>query len=305
MRKQTRGFTLIEILMALVIFSTVAMVLTRLLITSQRTTTAQAVRASLQSNLRVGSMVVPNELRMLNQADSTDILDVSDTSITYRAMRGYYVLCEVPTSATSIKVIRVLPSAYSFDYRAPVVNDGAFLFWEGDTLKISDDKWVHVAVSATAASTCNWPPPATGTVSTTSLTLTLNPGIPTGTYALSSFITGAPLRTYEITKLTLMTSGGQNWLGMCTGAAGCTPEPVVGPLASTNGFKILAYNDVGTAVTLNGATYAQRNSLRSMRITFIGVSEQAISRSGGNTGGVEFIQDTLTTVVTLRNVKQN
>ena len=303
MRNTSRGFTLIEILVALVIFSTVATVLTRLLITSQRTTTAQTVRANLQSNLRVGSMVVPNELRMLNQADSTDIVDVSDTSITYRAMRGYYVLCEVPTSATSIKVIRVLPSPYSFDYRAPAVNDGGFLFWEGDTNKISDDKWVHVAISAKANSTCNWPPPASGTVATTSLTLTLNPGIPTGTYPLANFMTGAPLRTYEITKLTLMSSGGQNWMGMCTGSAGCAPEPVVGPLAPTNGLLITRYNDVGTVVT--GNTFANRNSHRSMRIRFIGVSEQAISRGGGPTGTLGTIQDTLTTVVTLRNVKQN
>lgn len=306
MRNLTRGFTLIEILVALVIFSTVATVLTRLVITSQRTTTAQAVRAGLQSNLRVGSMVVPNELRMLNQSDSTDILEISDTSITYRAMRGYYVLCEAITSATSLKMVRYLPSAYSFDYRAPVANDSLFLFFENDTMKISDDRWVRVGISSTAAGTCtNWP--STG-ANTTALTVTLQaPGILNASWDWTKFLTGSPIRTFEITKLSIMTDAdGVKWLGMCTGSSGgCTLEPVVGPLAATNGFKILGYNDANAAVTLNGANFATRNSLRSMRITFIGVGEQQVNRSGGPTGGFSTIQDTLSTVVTLRNVKQN
>lgn len=293
---RTRGFTLIEILVALVIFSTVATVITRLLITSQRTTTAQAVRANLQSNLRVGSMVVPNELRMLNQSDSTDILDISDTSIVYRAMRGYYVLCEAITSGTTIKMLRVLPSAFSFDYRAPAAGDSLFIFYENDTLKMSDDKWHRVKINSTAASTCSGAP----WDGQTALTVTLNASVP-GTLAL--YLKGAPIRTYEITRLSLMSSGGQQWLGMCTGGTSCTLEPVVGPLASSGGFLITRYNDAGAVVT--GNTFANRNSLRSMTIRFIGVSEQAISRGGGPTGSIGTIQDTLTTVVTLRNVKQN
>jgi prepilin-type N-terminal cleavage/methylation domain-containing protein len=297
MRTSRRGFTLIEITVALVMFAVVATVLTRMLITSQRVTTAQSTRASLQSNLRVGSLVVPNELRMLNQSDSTDIADVSDTSIVYRAMRGYYVLCAAIGSATSIKVINSQPSAFTFDYRAPVVGDSLFVFYENDTLKISDDKWAPATISGVAASTCTWG----GVANRPAYTLTLgSSGIATGTYTLAKFITGAPVRSYELTRLSLMNSGGQNFLGMCTGGLTCTLQPVLGPLATTNGMTITRYNDVGTVVT--GNTFANRNSLRSLKIRFIGTGEQNISR-GGDSRSV--IQDTLTTVVTLRNVKQN
>ncbi len=300
MRNTRRGFTLIEITVALVMFSVVAMVLTRMLILSQRVTTAQATRAGLQSNLRVGSLVVPNELRMLNQSDSTDIAAVSDTSISYRAMRGYYVLCATPTQ-TSIKVINVQPSGFSFGYRAPVSGDSAFLFFENDTLKMSDDKWAPVQITGVATSTCTFGSPTPTTYAAYTLTLGgAGGGINTTKYPLAKFLVGAPLRTYELTTLAMYAVGSERWFGMCTGALGCTLEPVLGPLASPNGVTITRYNDVGTVVT--GTDFASRNSLRSLRIRFIGVAEQSISR-GGDTRTV--IQDTLTTVVTLRNVKQN
>ena len=123
-----RGFTLIEILVALAVFGLVAASFTQVIVTSQRVTATQQARAGLQSNLRVGSMMVPNELRMLNQSDTTDILDVSDTSIIYLAMRGYYTLCAAPTTTTSIGVMRVAGSGLNFDYRAPAAGDSAFIF---------------------------------------------------------------------------------------------------------------------------------------------------------------------------------
>lgn len=298
-RRRSAGFTLVELLVAMVIFSVVATLLTRMLITSQRVTTTQAVRASLQSNLRVGSLVVPNELRMLNQSSETDIVDVSDSSITYRAMRGYYVLCAVPTSATSITVVQVQPSPFSFDYRTPQAGDSAFVHFENDTLKISDDVWVPVGLSAvSSATTCTY-----ASSSRAARTFTLSgTGIVTATYPWAKFQSGAPVRTFEITRMSTMTSNGQKYLGMCTGGTSCTLQPVLGPLASTNGFVITRFNDVGTAVT--GNTNANRNSLRYLRIQFIGVGEASVSK-GTDVGALSTIQDTLTTTVTLRNVKQN
>lgn len=299
-----RGFTLIEIMVALVVFGLVAATLTQVIVNGQRVTAMQQARAGLQSNLRVGSMMVPNELRMLNQSDTTDILDVSDTSIIYLAMRGYYALCAPPTSGTSINVMRVAGTGFNFDYRAPAVGDSAFIFYENDTLKMSDDKWVRVGISAVSgASTCTYP--ATGGTSRSSLTLTLSPGIDVSTYTLSKFLEGSPVRSYEVTRMSLFTSGGQQWFGMCTGgsvASPCSLQPVLGPLASSNGVTITRYDSAGNSITAN--TFAARNSLRSMSIRFIGTSDQQVARGTGN-AGLGYVQDTLTTMVTLRNVRQN
>lgn len=297
--RSPRGFTLVEILVALVAFGLVAAVLTRTLVTSQRITTQQTLRAQMQSNLRVASFVVPNELRMLNQAATTDILSVGDTEIIYLAMRGYYMLCAPITSATSIKVARVTSQDFSFDYRAPVAGDSAFIFFEKDTLKISDDNWIPVGITGVASGTCTYP--TTGTPAGQTFTLT-NPGIVDATYEHDQFLPGAPVRTYEITRLAEFTSGGEKWLGMCTGSATCTLEPVVGPLAENNGFLLTRYNDLGAVVT--GNTTANRNSLRSLRVRFIAKTAQAVAR-GTDNSGVQTIYDTLSTMVTLRNVKQN
>lgn len=298
MRNDRRGFTLIEILVALAIFGVVAATMLRVLMTAQRVTTAQTVRATLQSNLRVGSLVLPNELRMLNQSDTSDILSISDTSIIYLAMRGYYTLCAVPTSATSITVADSQPSGLTFGYRAPAANDSMFLFYENDTLKMSDDKWVRLKISAVSNTTCSFP-----VASTTAKTLTLaGSGIVTGTYPLANFLKGSPLRVYEITRLSLFASGGSNWLGMCTGDVACALQPVIGPLAASNGLTLTRYDTAGAVVTAN--TLAARNSLRNIQIRLIGIGEQNISR-GSATGGLSVLQDTLTTSVTLRNVKQN
>ena len=61
-----RGFTLVEVLLALVIMGVVAGAIYRLLNTNQRLSLAQAEQVSLQSNVRTGSLLVPSELRELN-----------------------------------------------------------------------------------------------------------------------------------------------------------------------------------------------------------------------------------------------
>ena len=77
---QRRGFTLIEVLLALVIMGIVTGALYRLLNTNQRLSLAQAEQVNLQSNVRTGSLVVPNELRELNTVLGS--LDATPNDIT-------------------------------------------------------------------------------------------------------------------------------------------------------------------------------------------------------------------------------
>ncbi len=111
-----RGFTLAEIMIALTIMLIVMGAVYRLMLSSQRLSRVQAERVSLQSNVRVGSLAVLNDLRELNtvtgaSADQNDILAIAADDITYRAMRGIGFICQAPT-ATAIRISRATFSAY-------------------------------------------------------------------------------------------------------------------------------------------------------------------------------------------------
>ena len=75
-----RGFTLVEVMLALIIMGVVTGAIYKLLNTNQRLAVAQAEQVTLQSNVRTGSLIVPSELRELNTValgtvEQNDILD--------------------------------------------------------------------------------------------------------------------------------------------------------------------------------------------------------------------------------------
>lgn len=300
--RSRRGFTLTEILIALVLLGMVSTVIYKMLITTQRVTDAQAQRGDLQTNLRSAALVIPNELRQVTVSTTsgsldtvTDIRAISDTSITYRAMRGYYTMCATPSSATTIKVVDA--SGFASEYRTPTTSDSAFVFWEGDTNKTSDDAWTQVGIAGVASTTCTY-----AGASRTAYTFTLkNSGIPSG-FAYTKIYAGSPVRTYETITLSLYTSGGQQWLGMS--ANGGTMEPVVGPLAATSGglygFQLTPYDSTGSALT---ASASNIQKIRTIKIALRAVTSGNVSEAGSSTRAQ--IKDSLVTYVTLRNAPFN
>ena len=105
MRRAPRGFTLIEMLIALVLLAIVAEVLLRLLTASQRVSRAQSRQVALQSSVRAGALLVPSELRELSVGGSNpDLLVLGRDSITYRAMRGLGYTCSLIPGTADVVV---------------------------------------------------------------------------------------------------------------------------------------------------------------------------------------------------------
>src|SRR5213594_1611690 len=90
-----RGFTLIELMVALVLLGIVAGGIYKVLVTNQQTYLAQTQRIDLQQNLRAGVTILPADFRELDPADG-DILLMSATQIQLRAMRQLSFLCTPP-----------------------------------------------------------------------------------------------------------------------------------------------------------------------------------------------------------------
>jgi prepilin-type N-terminal cleavage/methylation domain-containing protein len=276
-----RGFTLAEIMIAMTLMLIVSGAAFKLLVTTQRLSRSQAEQASLQSNVRMGSLVVLNDLRELNTvfggaADRNDILDAQVSDITYRAMRGIGFICQAPT-ATQIRITR---SSFS-GFRDPVAGrDGLYVFIDGDPDTEADDTWLPVAISAVATGTAC--PGALGDITLTTPNTAGLVGLPVGT----------PIHIYEVMELKLHVADGKSWLGARSISAGEAIQPVLGPLVDGNGFQ-LEYLDATGAIT------ADRTAIKSIRVTIRGISDGAVTP--GIEGILIHVQDSLVTQVALRN----
>ena len=277
-----RGFTLVEVMVAITLMVIVSGSVYKLLITTQRLSRTQTERANLQSNVRMGSLVVLSDLRELGTvtggaADMNDILTIAADDITYRAMRGMGFICQAPT-ATQIRITR---NGFS-GYRDPQPGrDGLYVFIDGDPDSETDDAWLPVAITDVSTGTA-----CPGTLGA-GITLTT-----ANTAALVGLSTGTPVRVYEVMELKLHQSDGKSWLGARSISAGEAIQPVLGPLADGNGFQ-LEY------LGANGAATADRTAIKSIRITIRGISDGAVN--AGVEGSLTHVQDSLVTQVTLRN----
>jgi len=279
---QRRGFTLIEVLLALVILGVVTGALYRLLNTSQRLSLAQAEQVSLQSNVRTGSLVVPNELRELNTwlggaADRNDITVADDDGITYRAMRGLGFVCQA--AAAGATSLRLAKSSWTGLRDPNAARDDLYLFSDGISVdEDEDDAWVQVSMTNVvySATACGAGKPG--------WTLTVA--------AIPATSVNTPIRVFEVMRLELYADAGQWWLGARSVSAGeINLQPVLGPLTD-DGFA-LVYLDAA------GAPTADLTAIKSVRLTVRGLTDDAV-RAGGS-GRMGHPEEALTTQVLLRN----
>lgn len=271
------GFTLVELMIALVLLGIVGGVMARMLVNMQRGSRAQSQRVTLQGNLRAGMALLPAELRELSPVD----LVVTDPDlIEYRAMRSTGVACAV--SATQV----TMRDRLTFGYR-PIVaggRDRLYLFLDDDQVTGSDDAWLELLVTDTEAGTC-----ANGDVATV-LTVTMNDNNPMHADSLAKVVVDAPVRSFERMELQLYETGGRWWMGARSVSGNDNLEPVLGPLAA--GGLAFTYLDRAGAVTTSDP------DTRTIAITLKGQTDGqiAVGQSQLSIG-----EDSLTTRIRLRN----
>jgi len=278
-----RGFTLVEIMIAMTIMLIVMGGVYNVMLSIQRLSRGQTERMTLQSNVRIGSLMVLNDLRELNTvvgglAAQNDILAIAATNITYRAMRGVGFVCQAGT-ATQLRISR---SSFS-GYRDPLaVRDSLYAFIEGaDPDNETDDSWLPVAI--TTVSTATACPGAIGA----GITLTTP-----NTATLVGLTAGTPIRFYEVMQVKLHQADGKSWLGARSVSAGEAVQPVLGPLADGNGL-LLEY------LTAAGVATANRTAIKSIRFTLRGVSDGVVSVGIGVSP--THVEEELISQVALRN----
>lgn len=254
-RRVGSGFTLIELMVALVLLGLVAGGVLRVVFQQQRFYNGLSDVMATRGSLREIANVLPTDLRAMSPS-SGDIYAMTDTSIDFRLATGLSVVCQIGSSRTQITLP---PTSLSSNsgltswLSTPAQGDTVYIYDEGATNGVSDDSLDTYTVTSTPSSgSC---PTTTGFTSTSTeasngVTLVLSGTLPT------TVVQGATVRFFRHAHYSLyQPTAGLWYLGYkdCPGAICGTIQPVSGPfLAATttdaSGLRFV-YRDSTGAVT--------------------------------------------------------
>lgn len=296
MMSSRRGFTLVELMVALVLVVAVGAVTYGLLVQNQRVSRRQAEHAGLQDNVRTGALVVANDLREIGYDSippdaglgagpvvTPDLLLMQPGRLVFRATRGMGFTCAAPAGG-QLRLRR----GTLLGLRPPQAGDSVSAYVEGNPDTGADDAWVHAGITAVATGGC--------TDGSQALTLTVGFADAAGASAPPRMAMGGPVRFFEVVELRYYQSGGKSWLGSRSVSPGAVIEPLLGPLAdSTATQRGLTF----TYLDRNGAVTSVPNEVREIGWTLKGVTDAAVRNSGSSAPARDSL--TLSTAVALRN----
>lgn len=279
-----RAFTLVEMMVAVILFGVLSMSLQRLMVGNQRAYVQQSQRLALNASIRAGTSILPGEMRELNAGDpaGSDIITMTDSSFVYKAMRGLYVLCDDVPASGQLTAYQGLELGLR---PADTDLDSILVFADFDPKTRADDLWLHGDVTNVSRGGAPCPDGS--------------PAIRIGTSgmaaaALAGVTRGAPVRTFEVFEVSLYQDAEGYWLGgqryNKSASVWSGMEPLLGPLAG-GGLRLAYYDAAGTATS---------DLTRVVRIgvTVIGQTRGQVMRTGGS---VTYGLDSLVTQVALRN----
>ena len=157
------GFTLAEMMLALVLFALVAGAMLTVVMRQQRFYRGATDIVQTRSQLRQAAAVLPLDLRGISTNDTlinalankwdVDIYDRSDTSIAFRQVRGSSVLCG-KRSAAPFDTVMFAPTGTSGVLSSwidpPEAGDSVMIFDEGMNPGADDDRWRAYAIKSVA-----------------------------------------------------------------------------------------------------------------------------------------------------------
>ncbi len=286
-----RGFTMIELLVALVLLGIVSAALYRVLVSNQRLYQEQTARIDLSQNIRAAGSILPAEFRQLDASEG-DISAMSATSISIRAMRWLGFACQAPVLGGALNGVSIIirggaPGQPLFYGARGIDNntDSLLIYFDGDPTTRADDFWAIAGINA-APNGQNCPDGQNGQRLIINLNL-----LGLGLNAAGGIPTGAPVWGFErVTYQLYQPAGDTSWY-VGFQPAGGSMQPLIGPVL-TNGLTF-SYFDIN-----NNAT-AVRSQVARIDITVRARTTSAV-RAGGQAARLTAI-DSVVTSVALRN----
>ena len=310
MLTRRHGFTLVELLVAMVLLALVGGAIVTVLLRQQQFYNSTHTVLETRQQIRQAAAMLPSDLRGISSVGG-DIYAMTDSSIEFRSAFGTGIVC-ITTPATGrvnlVPLNLLRGSAFTTWFTAPVANDSVAIYDDGATFSGNDDVWrMHgiTTVTALAGSAVNCPnttglaQPADLFASNTIYQLTLSP-VQTATIRV-----GAAVRFFRKVHYSLYRNAADGlwYLGFYDCKFGRTPncnaiQPIAGPLnaysaGSTSGLQLTYYD------SLNVVT-AVRNQVARISLVARGQSSDLVNLTGGRG---KLFGDSIRIEVGLRNRK--
>ncbi len=291
-----RGFSLVELLVALVLLAIVSTAVYRVLVNNQRLYVAQTQQIDLQQNIRAAETILPAEFRELDASDG-DIYAMSGTSLSIRAMRWLGFVCDAPALGLALGGVGMTIRGGSpgqplfYGSRAPdITKDSLLIYYDGNQTNLLDDGWAIAGPTATNAQNCTVG--GAGRRFVANLTLP-PPTLPALTSNFAGAITvGAPVRGFERVTYGLYRPAGDTSWYIGFQPAGQAMQPLIGPVLS-NGLSFTYFDSLGVVTAFPA---------RVARIDFVvrGRTAQAVNQGTGSSVRAARV-DSVNVSVALRN----
>jgi prepilin-type N-terminal cleavage/methylation domain-containing protein len=332
-RAARRGFTLGEVVVALLLFSIVGGGILSLVMRQQRFYRSTAEVIKVQGQLRQGASLLPADLRGISTSDVTvnddatvnnaDIYTRADWHLEFRRTFGGSVVCrrtrlEAPQADTLTLPPKVLGSGISFTNWgiAPQVGDSVLVLDDWTMVGPGDDRWRAYEVTkiepVTGVDGCPWKNQTPG--DSTPLLYESDNARPSFKITLDTtlrrtIIVGAPVRFFRRVRYEIYQAPDQQWY---LGYSDCLRTydtwnqcsevtPVSGPyspytgIASENGLHFAYYD--GNGGLLDAA--ADSRGIARVDVVLRGVTANNVTRTGSGPG--EQYRDSLVFSVGIRN----
>src|SRR3954468_21070675 len=146
MREPAAGFTLTEVMVALVLLGLVMGAMMTVLVRQQKFYSSANELMDTRSQVRQAIAMLPSELRSLSVADlrnGTDIYFTSDKAIEFKTIIGSAIVCK-KTSTTKLTIPPVdvaKGTALTVWNAAPVAGDSMLVFDDSASVGSDDDHW--------------------------------------------------------------------------------------------------------------------------------------------------------------------
>jgi len=301
------GFTLIELVIAMVLMSLVGGAIVKLLLRQSRFYNSTTDLIQTRQQIRQAAAMLPSDLRGISSV-AGDIYAMSDSAIEFRSVFGTSVVCaNIGGMLSTVPRVLARNSTMTSWARPPALGDSLAVYNNGPTAALADDGWTRFQITAiptpVTTNVANGCPVTTGLTQAgdvsainPSYQLTLSPAAP------ASIAVGAGIRFFRRVRYRIYRETDNQWyIGFFECLAGRTPacdltKPIAGPFqpyapTGTSGMQFAYYDSTG-AVTAD--------PLQVARISLVVRGQAAALMNLSGAGGTLF-RDSLRIEVGLRN----